>query len=257
MTGSSQLAITERPAHRVRGFSLTELAVVVTIVGLLLGSLTYTLSAQVEQRNRSETDRRLADARELLLGFAIANGRLPCPSTVASAGDEAPGGGGACTTYYAGFLPAKAIGYQPTDSGGFAVDAWGNRIRYSVSATTWSAGAGRFTTAHTTSAWSLTQAPADLVVCARTPTPATNTACDAGSSVTNTSTVLALVFSTGKNGATGGTGANEAENLEGDQLFVSRAPDPADATGGAFDDQMVWIPVGLLYGRMVAAGILP
>ncbi|MDA0224497.1 MAG: hypothetical protein O2975_00140 [Proteobacteria bacterium] len=230
---------------------------VTAIVGLLLGSLTYTLSAQVEQRNRSETDRRLAEARELLLGFAIARGRLPCPSTVASAGDEAPVGGGICTTNYAGFLPAKAIGFQPTDAAGFAVDAWGNRIRYAVSATNWSAGAGRFTTAHTTSAWSLTQAPADLVVCTQTPTPITNTSCNAGTSVTNTSTVLALVFSTGKNTATGGTGANEVENLEGDPLFVYRPPDPVSAAGGEYDDQMVWIPVGLLYGRMVSAGILP
>ena len=146
---------------------------VLAIAGFLLGSLTFTLSAQIEQRNRSDTERRLADARELLLGFALARGRLPCPATVASAGDEAPAGGGTCTAYYSGFLPAKAIGFQPVDSAGFAVDAWGNRIRYAVSSTTWSAGAGRFTTAHTTTAWSLTQTPSDLVVCSATPTPVT------------------------------------------------------------------------------------
>lgn len=240
-----------------RGFSLMELAVVLAIAGLLLGSLTFTLSAQVEQRNRSETDRRLAEARELLLGFALSNGRLPCPATLASAGDEAPAGGGICTAYYSGFLPAKAIGFQPVDSAGFAVDAWGNRIRYAVSGTTWLPGTGRFTTAHTAIAWSLTASPGDLVVCSSTPTPVTNTTCNAGTSVTNAGTVVALAFSTGRNGATGGTGANEAENLEGDQLFVSRTPDPGSAAGGEFDDQMVWIPVGLLYGRMVAAGVLP
>ena len=27
--------------------------------------------------------------------------------------------------------------------------------------------------------------------------------------------------------------------------------------GGEFDDLVLWIPVGLLYGRMIAAGVLP
>ena len=69
---------------RSRGFSLVELAVVLTIVTLLLSSLMYTLSAQVEQRNAEETRRRLEQARELILSFAIANGRLPCPARFTS-----------------------------------------------------------------------------------------------------------------------------------------------------------------------------
>jgi hypothetical protein len=32
---------------------------------------------------------------------------------------------------------------------------------------------------------------------------------------------------------------------------------PSDATGGEFDDMMVWIPVGMLYGRLATAGVLP
>ena len=77
-----------------------------------------------------------------------------------------------------------------------------------------------------------------------------------GTSLTNQNTVVALVFSTGKNGTLGG-GANEARNLAGSPLFVSRVPDPASAAGGEFDDLLAWMPVGLLYGRMVAAGVLP
>src|SRR5258707_6905415 len=77
---------TARPAQpgAVRGFTLTELAVVMAIVAFLLGSLMYTLSAQVEQRNFEETRRRLELARELLLSFAITNGRLPCPARSAA-----------------------------------------------------------------------------------------------------------------------------------------------------------------------------
>jgi len=241
-----------------RGFSLTELAVVVAIVGLLLATAMYTLSAQVEQRSRSDTQRRLEEAKELLLSFALVNGRLPCPGV--ATGDEAGGGAAACTSNYGGFLPARTIGFQPTDAAGFGLDAWGNRIRYSVSATQWgSSPFARFTKQHVadsaTAGWSLTQTPQDLQVCSAA--TASSVACDAGATVTNQNVVVAIVFSTGKNGATGGTGTNEARNLDGNGLFVSRPPDPAGTAGGEFDDMMVWIPVGLLYGRMIAAGVLP
>jgi len=269
------------PGARPAGFTLTELAVVLAIVGLLMGSLTLTLSAQVDQRNRSETQRRLEDARELLLGFAIVNGRLPCPARTAAttspattAGDEVRDsstgqcigdsvadtyGGTIATGVTGGLLPARAIGFQNVDSSGFAVDAWGNRIRYAVSATTWTANSSytvRYTTQHlsTTTAWSVTQAPADLVVCSAA---SSGTSCNSGESVTNQNTVVAIVCSIGKNGANGSGGTNEAENVDGDAVFVSRAQDPSTATGGEFDDQALWIPVGLLYGRLIAAGVLP
>lgn len=238
-----------------RGFTLTEIAIVLAIMGLLLGSTLFTLTAQVESRNRADTQRRLEDARDLLVSFALVNGRLPCPGT--TSGDEAGGGTAACVASYGGFLPARTIGFQPTDSAGFGLDAWGNRVRYAVSATQWGAAPARFTRQHgPAAAWSISQKPADLVVCSASPAVAAALACDAGTSLTNQNTVVALVFSTGKNGALGG-GANEARNLDGNPLFVSRPPDPPSAGGGEFDDLVVWIPVGLLYGRMVAAGVLP
>jgi type II secretory pathway pseudopilin PulG len=71
---------TASTARRTRGFTLVELAVVFLIVTLLFGSILYTLSAQLEQRNFAETRRRLETARELLISYAIVNGRLPCPA---------------------------------------------------------------------------------------------------------------------------------------------------------------------------------
>jgi prepilin-type N-terminal cleavage/methylation domain-containing protein len=242
----------------VRGFTLTEMAIVIAIVALLMASAMYTLSAQFEQRNFEETRRRLEAAQDLLLSYAIVNGRLPCPGV--ASGDESGGGAVACTSNYGGFLPARTIGFQITDSSGFGLDAYGNRIRYAVSATTWSGANARFTKTHvanSTAAWSIAQTPSDLVVCSDSPAAPAQTTCDAGTSVTNQNTVVAIVFSIGKNGPTGGTGNNEARNLDGNQLFVSRRPDPQGAAGGEFDDMLVWIPVGQLYGRMISAGILP
>ncbi len=270
-------ATTSRRA--ARGFTLTELAVVFTIVAFLLASLLYTLSAQTEQRARESTTRRLEEAKDLLLAFAVANQRLPCPApapahapfnNAGGTGVESGGGATACTDSYTGFLPAKTIGFQPVDDTGYALDAWGNPIRYAVSSTTWSA-TGRFTNSHTATAWSLTQAPNDLVICAAL--GASTTTCGTAATVTNQNLVVAVVWSQGKNFgpnargsvALSGSGSDELANNKhrlpsvqnNHAVFVWHAPAPTGATGGEYDDLMTWIPVNLLYGRMVSAGVLP
>lgn len=268
-------------ANLAHGFTLTELAVVMAIVGFLLGGLIYTLSAQIEQRNFEDTRRRLEQARELILGFAIVNGRLPCPATAASAGDEAPAGGGTCTTGYAGWLPARTIGYQQTDTGGYAIDAWGNRIRYTVSiATPFNTQTPRVcrpvldttppVTPHFTHKDNLRGngidcQPNDLLICksANLVPPGlviTPTTCGgAANQIMTTSLVVAIIFSTGKNGAQApcATCVDELANLDDNATFVSHPPAPSGAANGEFDDQFTWITVGELYGKLIAAGQLP
>jgi len=246
-------------ARRDRGFTLTELAVVFTVISLLLAAAMYTLSAQTDQRNNEETRRRLEAARELLLGFAVANGRLPCPAT--TSGAEAITTPPNCDATYGGFLPAQAIGFQIVDTGGFALDAWGNRIRYAVASTAPTCAVAPTAAPHFTNAIALRTngiscQPNDLVVC-QSASGITATSCGTAASVTNQTTLAALVFSTGKNGATGSTGIDEAANLNGDRVFVWHTPTPVGAANGAFDDQMAWIPVGELYGKLIAAGLLP
>ncbi len=248
--------------RRARGFTITELAVVMTIVAFLLGTLMYTLSAQTEQRNFEETRRRLDVARELLLSFAIVNGRLPCPARLSpsSSGAEsiatvAPSGtGGTCNLYYDGYLPAASIGFSPADGDGIGVDAWGNRIRYAVSSTN----QPQFTNnTSLKSNWS-TIPPADIDIC-KTLTTANQTTCaSTANRMVTFGTVVAVVWSQGKNFATAGAVSfDEQNNNDAFAAFVSRAPSPTASPQGEFDDQMVWIPVGELYARLIAAGVLP
>ena len=262
-----------------RGFTLVEVAIVVAIVALLLGSLTYTLSAQVEQAGFEETRRRLEQARSLLLAFAIVQGRLPCPARGTSFADEVRNGAGQCTDgtsedYYGGtfsagvvggLLPARAIGFQPVDAEGFAVDAWGNRIRYAVEKfITGCSGPSvlpHFTSGPNLKANGITCQPRDLLVCKSASgisgTPGATNCGAAANALTNQNVIAALVYSPGRNGVNGGTGIDEAANTNGDAVFVSHPPAPAGAANGEFDDQVAWIAVGELYARLIAAGVLP
>jgi prepilin-type N-terminal cleavage/methylation domain-containing protein len=271
------------------GFTLVEMAVVLAIVGLLLGSLMYTLSGQAEQRNFEETRRRLEQARELLLAFAIVNGRLPCPARSNSGGAEVRNATGECKDaanvqdYYGGtlaggvtggLLPAVTIGYQQTDSDGFALDAWQQRIRYAVARTVANC-SGTNTLPHFSNATNLKAngiscQSNDLLICksaAGLNPGASPPSCGGGgaNAIMSTGLVVATVFSTGKNAATGGTGADESTNLKANAslsplinpLFVYHSPAPSAASGGEFDDQFTWITVGELYGKLIAAGVLP
>jgi prepilin-type N-terminal cleavage/methylation domain-containing protein len=279
MTASFPLA--PEALRRGHGFTLTELAVVLTIVAVLLSSLMYTLSAQTEQRSRDDTLRRLEQARELLISFALVNGRLPCPASTTSSGDEAfssgsaAAGGGICSNYLNGFLPARAIGFQPLDASGYALDAWNNRIRYALAQTASNPSGGSGCSAPASPAFSLTAslkangvacAPVNLVICDASQNSAAGSPPSCGTwgvagdarPVTNQLTVAAVIISTGKNATTTATpGNDEAENIDGDGVFVWHDVRPTGATGGEYDDLVVWIPAGQLYGRLIAAGVLP
>ena len=280
-----------RRTAQPRGFTLVELAVVLTIVAFLLASLMYTLSAQTDQRNIEETKRRLEQARDLVLSYAVVNGRLPCPARSTSAGLEVRDAGGNCTDgtnedYYGGMvggatgglLPAVTIGFQQVDASGIGLDAWGNRIRYAVAKRITNC-SGTSTTPHFTNAANLKAngiscQSNDLLICkSSTATPALNPSasppsCGGGGTnqIMSTGLVVAVIFATGKNGAiSNGAGVDEATNVKTNAalsplinpLFVYHTPTPSDFANGEFDDQFTWITVGELYGKLIAAGVLP
>ena len=67
--------------HRVLGFTLVELAVVIAVVALLLGALMVPLTTQGVVDKLKSTLRDMKEIRQALLGFGITNHRLPCPSS--------------------------------------------------------------------------------------------------------------------------------------------------------------------------------
>ncbi len=129
-------------AARCTGFTLAELAIALVIIGLLLASAMIPLSTQVELRSISETRRTLDQIKDAMIGFAQANGRLPCPAR----GQTATGTIDAATWAPAQFA-AGAEQYDTTNMRCYTVlgvvpwstlgvpetDAWGRRISYRVS----------------------------------------------------------------------------------------------------------------------------
>ena len=99
------------------GFTLIELAVVLLILGALFAGILIPFTTQVELRRVADTQKTLVEIREALIGFAAAKGRLPCPASVASNGQEAfvnppidDEKNGRCKNFLDGFVPAAVLG---------------------------------------------------------------------------------------------------------------------------------------------------
>ncbi len=219
------------PNARQHGFSLIEIAVVLMVIGALLGGLILPLSSQQDASKRRETGQLLDDIEGALLGFAAANGRLPCPATNGSAGLAAPNVATTACTTWNGFVPGRTLGVSgPTDGNNLLVDRWLRPIRYSLS----SASGGAYANAIT-----LNLVP-DLQICG-----------DGACATPIADQVVAVVFSQGDNTA---SSTDQAENTDNDQRFVTRTY--SEATGAEFDDELRWISPNTLVYQLVRAGRL-
>lgn len=223
-------------AMKTRGFTLVELAVSLAIIGLLLGVLVVPLSTQFDQQKIGETQKQLDYVREAVLGFAIANGRLPCPATpttpTGTAGAGTENKPGAACVISEGALPWTTLGVPETD-------AWGRRFTYRVTALFADDPSGMQASFLITDAGDITVKDGALI---------------------NIALVPALIVSHGKNGfgaflsdgtqVTGAAG-HELENANNNDTFVARthAPD--------FDDLLTPVSANVLKSRMVAANRLP
>ena len=253
------------PALAQRGFTLVELAIVMFIVALLLGGMLLPLSAQQDVRSYGDTQKLLSDARDALLGYAMANDRLPCPAWTNTNGVEDRNPDGSCNHPHDGFFPAATVGMAPVDGSRYLVDGWGsdidNRVRYAVS----TANTNALTTVSGMKTTGITALLPDLEICnsgAQVRIPPVITAPDTTTMYCHPAARLAqdavaVIYSLGKNAGTGGAGADETHNpnprsiTAADRAFVNAQQ------GTNFDDQIVWLSKGTLLNRMVAAGRLP
>lgn len=240
------------------GFTLTELAIVLLIVALLIGGLLVPLSSQIDLRNTTDTKKALAEIQDALLGFAAANGRLPCPAPATTA-TGAVGAGLEVTTPGVGCTNLDGVGVLPWATLGVnETDAWGNRYTYRVTT-------------------EFARIVPQIVFTGPTCPPPSNPqyAAFALCSQANmniitsvASNVPAVVISHGKNGA-------GAYTPQGTQLAIGSDVDEQDnqlTAGGTsmanlnfvsktptdtFDDIVTWLSPNVLVNRMITAGKLP
>lgn len=251
---------------RCRGFTLVEVAVVMIIIGLLIGAIAIPLATRIESSKIENTTELLNLAEERLLAYVTRYGYFPCPADAVSNGLEAGANHatGSCATWY-GYLPATAIGLTPVDAQGYAFDAWAsggataNRIRYAVSNQTVGGIANPFTAVNGMASAGIgsLMTTALFQICASG--SGVNAGVDCGTAQTLASNAAAVIWSVGPNALTGGTSTDEAQNPNpnggsADRIFVSR--ERSASTGAEYDDIVRWIPTTLLIARLRAAGVL-
>jgi len=244
------------------GFTLIELAMVLFILSLMLGAILPTLAIRLEQGERANTQSQLDEIKEVLYGFAIRNGRLPCPdcrNTTAPciAADVDDGSedrtAGECKTE-AGNLPWVTLGVQENDE-------WGQSYTYRVSEDFADDGDGTpYDVGPPIYQEDCENVSATSDVSFSLCSDGDITVLDSDGGTNVATLVPAIVVSHGKNWAETPT-AHEAENYDDgsagdtDKTFVEKDYSQ-DATEG-FDDLLFWISPHVLRNRMLQSGTLP
>lgn len=217
---------------RARGFTLVEMAVVLVIVAILIGGLIVPLDAQIKLRDYREAKVRIEQIREALYGYAMINGRLPCPTSTTDPTDNTNYGHTDATcplTSTAEILSWKDLGVPEVDSWGIprsaTTDPWVGYWRYRVDPA--------FTVNFTLA----------------TPASNINVSKSDGTSLTVASErAVAVICTTGKDKVANGQNAS----------FETASPVyQDDVQSPIFDDMCIWITRPSLFNRMVASGRLP
>lgn len=250
------------------GFTLIELAIVLAVVGLVIGGLLIPLGMQIEQHKIRETQKALEEIKEALVGYALshvaADGKpyLPCPDADGDGLEDARVTG-VCPSFE-GRVPRATLGTARTDG-------WGRQFRYRVEPS--------FSNNLTGFVLNTSPSPS-LKVCS------SSAAC---STTVIANGLPAVIVSHGRNGygarddqgsvvaVPAAVSTDEMENINGRNNpgagnsnpdtadsaaasrldFVSRIQTESGTVSDEFDDLVAWLSPGILFNRMVAAGRLP
>jgi len=255
----------------IKGFTLIELSVVMFIISLLLVGLLGPVGTQIESQERQQTIDTMEDVLESLYGFAVINGRLPCPDTDGD-GVSDPVASGTCTAATGdGWLPWQTLGINIQN------DVWGNRFKYHVT-----------TPGFTALDTGTCAADGELDLCqnggitvlTRGDDNSTGAVIESKFQYNAATQVPAVIVSHGRNGlgattvqgvalTTTTAGTDEAENDDAntDAVFYSRTfteggtgcTDDTDENNVLceFDDIVMWISPNILMNRLVKAEVLP
>lgn len=221
------------------GFTLIEMAVVLMIIGLLLGSFLVPLSAQMEQKKIRVTQQRLEAIKEALIGFAIMNGYLPCPNLTPL--EDGKGGNPPCSSNKEGQIPWIVLGVE-------RYDAWGRIFHYRID--------DEFGKPQDTGFPNPPNTSSGLKVVNIQEESLTN------EDINSNSPVVAIIFSCGKNGKP--DAENDDNGTPNNNATCSNSQKPNNGiytqdsfVENQFDDILIWLPKTILINRLVASGQWP
>jgi len=264
---------------------------VLLIVGLLMAGLLGPLAESFNQERRAQTQERLDEIKEALYGYAITNGRLPCPDCRANGVGTCPGagtlndgiedfnvnlidcavdpnpGGANPLDILEGNIPWATLGISQ-------FDAWESWFTYAVSDSAADIiGAGTPGTGCVGATENLatiaTCAVGDITIVNKGPIAGPPPICAAPAPVNVAQQVFAVVVSHGANiirtpGAAPGliiapALCSERENLNQDANFVSSTYiNPSNNTNLlGNDDMVIWISPNVIKNKLIQAGRLP
>ena len=113
------------PPKGVPGFTLIELAIMLSVFGLVLVGGIEAIRVQTAKRKIDQTQTAMQEIQHAFLGFITVNGRLPYPARPSNANGVEDNTLAVVDSAVIGLLPWSTLGIKP-------VDSWGHAYTYHV-----------------------------------------------------------------------------------------------------------------------------